>query len=350
MKNQCFGTACNTVPTSQVPELPRPDWITTRTLANDIGAPLAVVRLVEQTLRDKFEIRQGPIPMSAHNCTYDWMAESAKGIRAYWFNPDNGLKSMNQLATIRIEIPGAVCASVPQVDLRDLMKLLDEGFSTICTRFDVALDDYTKSLWTWEDLEDAARKKNFSGVKNRQKIDDFESGVTYYFGTRKSETFYRFYNKSVESEGKQDCYRMEVEFKRSKAQQVFAAWLQPAIGDEIEAGQVLSEFLMGNINFIDREKGDKNLKRCPELPWWENMKRIIAQGVKLAPIRPIETIERTIEWVEKKVGPSLYAIQRVIGVDAMGAFLDSVMEWGRQHQNSRHDTLVDVAKLEGWSA
>lgn len=342
------STVCNTVPDCQtITYTVRPDWITLRILTPDPGEPNQVLDLVAATLRDSFEILPGPHKIREHNTVYDWMAVSAKGIRGYWHNPGNGLKSLAKVSSLRLEFPGLVCGSVNAVDLRDLMSLLAGDSQAVCTRFDIALDDYTKSLWAWDDLEAAARDRNYSGPQQRQKIDNFDGGVTYYFGTRKSEAFYRFYDKNSESGGEVDTNRMELELKRSKAHQAFLAYLQPPAGSEDEAAQILAEFVMGNIDFIDRSSGETHLDRCPRLPWWQAMKDAIAQGVKLAPIRAVPTIEKSLEWLEKKVFPTIVALERLLGSQAQ-ALWDGFRAWGREHQNHRHENLITAARLEGW--
>jgi hypothetical protein len=341
------GTVGNTVPDSQPALDVHVDWVTLRILTPDPGQAPDLVGLVGDTLRDVFEIIPGPHKIREHNCTYDWMAVSAKGIRAYWFNPGNGLSSWGRVSSLRLEFSGAVCQSVNQVDFRDLMALLLNNDQAACSRFDIAGDDYTKNLWRWDDLEAAARDRNFAGPHERQKIDNYEGGVTYYFGTRKSEAFYRFYDKNAESGGAVNANRMELELKRSKAHQAFVAWLQPPAGDEQTAAQILAEFLTGNIDFIDRSEGDKNLDRCPRLAWWQAILDCVAVGVKLSPVRAVPTIERTMTWAEKKVGPSLHMLRRVLG-DSFDDWLGAVMSWGADHQNQRHDRMVLAAQLEGW--
>lgn len=342
-----LGTVCNTVLDCQELLAVHPDWITLRILTPDPGQPNDLVALVGQTLRDTFEILPGPHRIREHNTVYDWMAVSAKGIRAYWHNPGNGLKALGRVSSTRLEFSGKVLASASSVDLRDLMAILYNNDQAVCTRFDIAGDDYTKSLWSWDDLEAAARDGNFAHFQHRQKIDNYEGGITYYFGTRKSEAMYRFYDKSVESGGQIDANRMELELKRSKAHQAFVAWLQPPAGDEETATKILAEFLTGNIDFIDRSKGDAHLDRCPRLEWWQALLDAVAEGVKLSPIIAVPTIEKSMDWINFKVGPTLAMLRRVLA-DSFDDFLQAALAWGADHQTSRHERLAQAALLEGW--
>lgn len=352
MPASASSTVCNTVPTSQHSYTIRPDWITLRILTPEPGQPEATIAVISQALNDSFEFLPGPHPMPAHNTTYDAMAVSVKGIRAYWHNPGNGLKSMGGFSATRVEFAGHICGAASSVDLRDLCQLLSNDHQAVCTRFDIALDDYTKQLWTWEELADAARSGNYSGPKSYSIIESAKrgetAGLTHYFGTRKSESFYRFYDKSVESGGEVDANRMEVEFKRSKAHQAFIAWLNPPIGSELDAAQILTEFVMGNICFLDRSTGEKNLDRLTVLPWWQAMRDLLANGVKLTPIRAVATIEKTCEWLEKRVFPSMYAVCRAVGEQSFESLMKAWIEWGKQHQNRRHNAMVTAAQLEGW--
>jgi hypothetical protein len=233
------------------------------------------------------------------------------------------------------------------VDLRDLMGLLRANDQAVCTRLDVSGDDFSKKLWSWDELDRAARAGDFAGFRKRRKVDDYENGITFYFGDRTSEAMYRFYDKTAESGGVIDANRIEVELKGSKADQAFEAWLRPAAGNEDEATQILADFLAGNIDFIDRSEGDKNLDRCPRLAWWQNILDLVGQGVKLSPIYPVATIQKTADWVVFRVGPSLAMLRRAMG-EGFQDFLDMAVAWGADFQNGRHDRLVQVAELEGW--
>jgi hypothetical protein len=340
------GTVCNTVLDSQVLAV-HPDWITLRVLTPDPGQSQDLVALVGATLNDVFEYIPGPHRIAQHNTTYDWMAVSAKGIRAYWHNPGNGLKSHGRISTTRLEFGGKVLNSCNAVDLRDLMALLYNNDQAACVRFDIAGDDYSKELWNWHDVDDAARVKNFSGFDKRNFNGDYDTAPTIYFGSRKSEAMYRFYDKNVESGGVINANRMEIELKRSKAHQAFVAWLQPPAGDEQMAAQILAEFLVGNIDFIDRSEGDKNLDRCPRLAWWQAVLDVVGRGVKLSPIYAVATIQKSADWLVFRVAPTLAMLERRMG-DAFQDFLSVALAWGRDHQTSRHERLLQVAELEGW--
>jgi phage replication initiation protein len=258
---------------------------------------------------------------------------------------------MGGVAVLRLEFSGSVLGSVNSVDMRDLCQLLLGEHQAICTRFDIALDDFTKSLWTWDDLKAAARAGNYAGplqhdIRESAKRGESE-GMTVYFGSRRSEAFYRFYDKSIESDGEVDSYRMELELKRSKAHQAFTAWLEPTIGNEEDTIEILRGFLMGNIQFLDRSKDDPNLDRLDKLPFWAAMVELLGQGVKLSPVRAVPTIERCLEWLQYRVFPSIYAMRRALG-DEFDFLIESFMHYGQQHQNKRHDSLVAAAHLEGW--
>lgn len=344
------GALGNTAPNSHTSTYTiKPDWLTLRILVPELGQAQDILGIIEQTLRDSFTIESGPI--KAHHQTWDWQAISVKGVRAWWTNPGNGPKTMGRIAILRLEFSGKILGSANSVDLRDLFRILLGDSQAVCTRFDIALDDYSKSLWTWDDLIEAARAGNYAGPQQYEVIEGGKrkgpKGTTVYFGSRRSETFYRFYDKSIESDGEIDSYRMELELKRSKAHQAFVAWLEPPIGNEGETIEILRAFLMGNIQFVDRSKDDPNLDRLDRLPFWASMIEILGQGVRLAPIRAIATIERSLDWLQRRVFPTIAMVRRAIG-DEFDGLMESFMEYGCQHQNKRHDSVVKAAQLEGW--
>jgi len=339
----------NTAETYKVSYAIKCDWITLRLLCPEPGQAQDVIKLIEQTLRDSFTVESGPIKQ--HHQTWDWQAVSVKGIRAWWHNPGNGPKSMGRVAVMRLEFSGKVLGSINSVDLRDLCSLLLGDAQAVCTRFDIALDDYTKSLWTWDELTAAARDGNYAGPKQHSIIQagdrGKDMGITVYFGNRRSEAFYRFYDKDIESGGEIKANRMELELKRTKAHQAFLAWLAPDIGDEAATIDVLRGFLTGNIRFLDRSKDDPNLDRLEVLPFWASMIELLGEGVKLSPIRAIATIERSLDWLQHRVFPTIAACRRALGQE-FDSLMESFMEYGRQHQNKRHDSMVMAAQLEGW--
>jgi hypothetical protein len=96
-----------------------------------------------------------------------------------------------------------------------------------CMRIDISLDDYSKQLQplVLRDARAAGRVKHCrpTGQQKDYFGNDFNVGFTVYIGSRVSDRFVRFYDKSSRSASAIDAYRYEGQFMRLHAQQVFTS-------------------------------------------------------------------------------------------------------------------------------
>lgn len=213
-----------------------------------------------------------------------------------------------------------------------------------CSRIDIALDDYTKSLFTYDLLVDAVTKHNFIGARKDSysaKVEG-DGGWLITVGKRENARYCRFYNKSVESKGDIDSYRFEAEYKDSFARSIFVsiASLTDDIGSDSELViPFFSQLIGGSIDFIDRSLGDR-ASRCPRLPWWQTIVDLLGGSLRWSVPRVVRTLEDTIDWVEHQVATSLAVIRECKGSDWFEKWLQKHINDGYQRFTSSHQNRI----------
>lgn len=209
-----------------------------------------------------------------------------------------------------LNIGGSALSRLPLDSLHTFCRTLYQ-LGAHCTRFDVAIDDYSKSYFNSETLDSTLKAGNFSGahLTNYHTSTYGNGGWLYTIAKRGSDKYLRIYNKSVESKGVIDSYRFEVEYKNCRSKHIFEKFC------ELET-DLLTDFLsytaVGSFDFIDRTY-DERTDRCPRLPWYSAFVESVGGIIKwsLARVRP--TIEKTQDWIEKKVIKSIVVISKSIG-------------------------------------
>ncbi len=174
------------------------------------------------------------------------------------------------------------------MDALEQMRLLRQmhglGFHT--TRVDVRVDDWDRVI-DLELVHQAAEAGNFTSfrlteAKQPKKLtaDGLEKiGDSRTFGRRGADgsgSFYRIYDKNLESKGEIDCIRWENEFSGDKARE---AGRQLTDCDDVEQLQQLCASLVGgHIDF--RERGDEtHVDRRPRLGWWASFLEQLGRAV-----------------------------------------------------------------------
>ena len=210
----------------------------------------------------------------------------------------------------RLTVPGKVCRSKPAEVVIAGLKALELVTGGRFTRIDVAVDDYGKRL-RLVDIVRGVQKGHGCGFKKSALIIGLQGGSLrnkgwcLYLGSRESEKMVRYYDKFAESNGADDCFRWECEFKGKTAQ---AAWDRISVySRSLDVGMVLRDLALGAINFIERK--DKNLDRGVQVKFWaEWISYVKAVPLKVLVVRPKSSISRKIKWVSSQVARSLALI------------------------------------------
>ena len=229
--------------------------------------------------------------------------------------------------------------------LRRFMKFLfDMNFN--CTRIDLAIDDYTKSIEkdTFIQACDNDFHHGFHSYGEQwQKTRAKPKGWTFYMGSFGSDKLYRFYDKSVESNGQIDSYRLEGQFRDTNAKIIFNHLLQQPNSDR----DFLKEIASVTYSLIDFYSGDRDKKI--RLDWWENFRNLVeASDIEIGSGRSKTTIERSLEWFQKSVTRTLATVEEfyeATGQD-FSEFLNVSLEVGRRKIRDVHKTIVKSALIQ----
>lgn len=213
-----------------------------------------------------------------------------------------------------------------------------------CSRIDFACDDYSKKLFTIDNLRLASETGNFSGCRatSTSVKTSGDGGWLVTFGQRSNSRYCRFYNKSIESKGAIDSHRFEAEYKDTYASTIFANFCSLDL-------DCLTDFVLrllgGSIDFIDRQFAQP-LARCSRLDWWSNFLSITGGAIAWAVPRIIRTIAKTIEWVKHKVATSLIVIKKCFGVAGYQKWFTDILVTAESKLNSSHYSRIENYKLE----
>ena len=188
----------------------------------------------------------------------------------------------------------------------------------IPTRIDVKSRSSSDHL-KFQDILDAVAAGNYSGCGTSPKsITLSASGLaggkfypTLYMGSPQSDSMTRFYDPFIKH-GIEGAIDIEIQLKDSKAI-AFLQELQPyQPSDDPDSWlQILAAVSLGQISFIDRLSGDRP-SRCDLLPFWHKfLEMVCSSPIKIFPVRPIKTFEKSLKWIEKQVIATFAAIQEL---------------------------------------
>lgn len=238
-----------------------------------------------------------------------------------------------------LEFRGALLRTLHPERLREFCQLL-HGYEFRCTRLDPCIDDYDKVL-DFALVDEALAVKNVKYFDGGNSVTGWgdDAGRTRYFGKRGSSRYGRLYDKSVESRGEMDCYRLEAELKASHAAVAFSNLSVADCGLADWVGMI-SSVCLGVFDFIDRT-ADKKIERCPRLSWWEKFCSYFPGHVRYRVHKPTTTIQKTREWFGRSVAKSLATVREAMGKHHFYRWLNSQMNKGYARMNDR-----DYKKVE----
>jgi DNA relaxase NicK len=230
------------------------------------------------------------------------------GVSFGYSNFDN-----NDFCNARLTLPGHFLDNRKPWHIKRVMRRLRDNFGAVCTRIDLAVDDYTKQL-NHKTIETAAKNKEGIGFNCGKTIDSYgtnSDGITVYCGSRRSPKFARFYQK--------DCFdRFEIEYKQHYANSIFVDYLDDSTPDST---YLLSSILRSSISFAF--KPDSNLNRSIERDWWISFRdRIVGQYQKVSVSKPRPSLDRTLKWIHRSVSKSLLLMREALGNSDMEKLLE----------------------------
>jgi DNA relaxase NicK len=168
-----------------------------------------------------------------------------------------------------------------------------------------------------EIFEQCVKTGDYSGFKRARPLPVYDNHGRLIrdevaFGSRGdhgSGKYLRIYDKDLESNGKQNCIRWEVEFASERANLVFERLTQCA--DLSTFAVVCGALVGGIINFVKRGK-TKNICRLEVYEFWQLIRA--ALGKIVVRVRRDETDEKKMrEWIDRQVSPTLACLRKISG-------------------------------------
>lgn len=255
-----------------------------------------------------------------------------------------------------ISIPGSCWGPLSLDRQWGVIQRLCWTWDARCTRIDLRLDDFSKSLLDLDQIHLAAQQGNFCWANSwefhsSQKRNSSNPGRSVVFGSAASDKRVTFYDKEVESNGKIPSIRMEVRFRDDRADALFKGFsslVDDVDGEESWIGSLfdfLKKALLGSVSFIDRSQGDKNLKRCPLLGFWQRFVDFLNGGLRpdrLPPLPRIPSFQASVDWLFRQVSSSLALAYKIFG----RSLIESLLSVGESRFSRWHECQLEVFALD----
>lgn len=275
---------------------------------------------------------------------FDHHQVSARGARIAWNILENGDHD------IWFSLPAKFLAGCDRTETMIHFLTILSQISFKPTRIDLAIDDFTKSL-SWSHFDEAYDSGQAHGFRecglSTSKKERKQNGFTFYMGSKRSEKLFRFYDKSTESGGEIDAYRLEAQFRDEWAKSVWSVLLAAKTPSQFH--EAIVSCVCSPIDFYSEQvKEGTNIIEREYLDWWVDFKKLVrARGIVLSCGRVSTCVDKTMEWVEKQVETSLAMIESYLDKTA-----DSFFDWfmarlenGRKRLTSIHHNKVQSAYI-----
>jgi hypothetical protein len=222
-----------------------------------------------------------------------------------------------------------------------------------CTRLDIRLD-VSRALVSMDDVHAAAEAGNVVGFKryDPRRSRDMYSGELdedqALFGSRGKNgggTYYRVYDKGLESDGEIDCIRFEAELSGDRAD----AWFATICGATDTAAMLkwFGTIAVSSIGFFDKSGAHQHRDRFAILGWWEKLVHLVGESVKLATSRVKPSLEGTVRWACATWPRALARIANAVDCQGMNGaaellrFVEDLVDAGERKLQSRPAPLLD---------
>lgn len=245
-----------------------------------------------------------------------------------------------------VEIPGQALDGIAQTDLH-LFLLSLRQFNPTCTRCDVFFDDYNRTI-SPSDMHRIVKGHDYSGFRKGQIKQLYDSARLIQdevdFGKRGpngSGQYLRIYDKVLESKGKKNCIRFEVEFTKERSHKVFDKLSQVTSIDAFAT--LCGSLVAGSIKFVHRN-GDKNISRLKVYDFWQEILDLLGSVVIRIPTKET-SIAGKYKYIYRQVSPTL-ALLRDTFVDDTDFFnwLNDVIGEGELRMSQAQINLARANK------
>lgn len=290
---------------------------------------------------------------------FDYVNPVPRKIGIYWdrtYSTPSGTLLCTRVDTVgsthhRLSIPGKVCASVDALSLHWFLQWCHDNLCSMrCSRIDLAIDDYDRCL-SKQDITDALDAKSYAGFRDADVIHNYRSkfaGWCIYLGSRLGEKMVRIYDKYSQSKGEHNCIRWEAELKGDKAQEAMLQYIGLMASPYVLEDWIIG-VAVGQCTFVERV--DKNIERCPLLPWWQAfLDKLAVTRIKLKAKRRTPSIVGKMAWIARQVSKSMAIIADAIGGDRMLKQVAEAVAMSRQRYTKADELLLDDWRVSGWKA
>ena len=212
------------------------------------------------------------------------------------------------------------------------------------TRIDCALDDRSM-LVPLATVRDAVQKgqcvtraKSMQVIESGLIHEDAKTGETLYFGSPRSQTLLRIYDKRLELQSQERAdaseygIRWELELKQDRAD-VCASCL--AVIEEEDWKEFVVGLLRSYIDFRDttRDEEEEYRYRSPLLPWYAELTEGFRKG-RLVVEKEEPGLPRVKAWISESVAPMLAVICASPNGEAwlQREIVDAVDRWKERHR------------------
>lgn len=266
------------------------------------------------------------------------------------FDEDPGLRQRAHRNRITLDIPGSACDELSESDLLLLLEYIQK-LNGSCSRLDVFFDDYNHTV-SLNQLRKVIDKKDFSMFRLASKNETIDrtkkenGGKTYdavSFGRRGSAgggKYFRIYDKNLESKGKEDCIRWEMEFTQDHADKVFG-YLAGCSGHVDSFVVMCGAMVASNILFVHRT-GDNNVRRLKVYDWWEKIREILGSTLRIRIAKKKCTLKGMIDWAERQVSSTLAVISKSLKTDRdYYEWMEHIIENGTDKMSNRQCQIAE---------
>jgi DNA relaxase NicK len=242
-----------------------------------------------------------------------------------------------------LEVTGKALDQLSREQVCDLLNGLEALGDYRCTRLDLFIDDLDRRI----DLAEVYRchqEGRVAGPRKARLGQESKPGeVTsdmIAFGSRGKKgngRYWRFYDKRLESKGRNPAIRVEVELTDAKAHDALA-YLQANMDTfERSIGQIVTT----GIDFFDVKK--KNLSRSQRCPWWQAVLDAFPALKYQQPVKE-NSLDSVIGWLMNAVAPSMGMLRKAMGREGYYHLCDSLANNGEHRLSDKHKRILRACK------
>jgi DNA relaxase NicK len=285
---------------------------------------------------------------------YDSSWHWENGVRLHYDSSPDRYAMHN--ARFAVEVPGHAIESMEPLKLLDFIKRSVTEFGIRPSRVDVFLDDFERLMAPAEiertvrglDADGRVTKKDWCGPRHftpRIESDLFQvTSASLEFGTRGangSGSFYRIYDKRLESKGENPAVRYERELSDEKAVAAVNSLLDAYEEGIDSVARTIGQIIVGGIDFRKRSEkpNEKNLCRLERYDWWQQIVNRVGGRLSLAGKVVKKTVERARKYIERQVIPNLQMLAAAFTRDIFGEWLDGQLD-GPRRMRKAHEIAV----------